>query len=193
MENIEVSGKKFDSLSKVHRVLGIPAPLHPLVSLIKTHGAAKPATILTGGVNFYIVSYGTEIHHEYGSDDNTICTSSRLLFRTPNQTFAIPACHFANMGMTLIFHPLLLSGFQLAHKIKKFDFFSHEAKAGFPVTQLESDIILTIFELLNQELHGRIDDFSQDVIVSQIELLLNYCDLFYRRKQSRYIPFAEVK
>ena len=46
----------------------------------------------------------------------------------------------------------------------------------------EKDIILSIFKIIDDELNSRIDDFSQDVMVAQIELLLNYCNRFYKRQ-----------
>ncbi|SRR5258708_26681943 len=37
-------------------------------------------------------------------------------------------------------------------------------------------------KLIEEELKSRIDDFSQDVVISQIELLLNYANRFYKRQ-----------
>lgn len=39
-----------------------------------------------------------------------------------------------------------------------------------------------IFKNIEEELSSRIDDFSQDVIISQIELLFNYANRFYKRQ-----------
>ena len=41
---------------------------------------------------------------------------------------------------------------------------------------------MSIFKIIDDELNSRIDDFSQDVIISQVELLLNYCNRFYKRQ-----------
>jgi AraC family transcriptional activator of pobA len=46
----------------------------------------------------------------------------------------------------------------------------------------ERTTIMSVFKIIAEELSCRIDDFSQDVIVSQVELLLNYCNRFYKRQ-----------
>ncbi len=43
-------------------------------------------------------------------------------------------------------------------------------------------MILNIFKNIEDELLSAIDDYSQDVIVTQIELLLNYSNRFYKRQ-----------
>src|SRR6476660_2572415 len=79
---------KFDSLSDVHRVLGLSKPLHPLISLIKisdSKGEVKPpegAHIM----NLYKISFAANLtgkikygQHHYDFDDGG------MLFAAPNQ------------------------------------------------------------------------------------------------------------
>ncbi len=53
----------------------------------------------------------------------------------------------------------------------------------------EKEIIANLFASIATELNNNIDSFSQDVLVSQIELLLNYSNRFYNRQFIHYKSF----
>ncbi|WP_317126291.1 helix-turn-helix transcriptional regulator [Chryseobacterium sp. 3008163] len=46
----------------------------------------------------------------------------------------------------------------------------------------EKETIFSVFDNIKEELNNTIDDFSQDVIISYIEVLLNYSNRFYKRQ-----------
>jgi AraC-like DNA-binding protein len=75
-----------------------------------------------------------------------------------------------------------LHGYALATKIKKYGFFSYSVNEALHLSDKEKIIIISLFTSMEHELNSRIDDFSQDVIVSQLELLLNYANRFYKRQ-----------
>ena len=70
----------------------------------------------------------------------------------------------------------------MAKKIKDYGYFSYSANEALHLSDREKTTILSIFGIILEELESRIDDFSQDVIISQLELLLNYCNRFYKRQ-----------
>ena len=72
--------------------------------------------------------------------------------------------------------------YPLAKKIKQFGFFSYSANEALYLSDKEKITIISIFKIIDDELQSRIDDFSQDVIISQIESLLNYSNRFYKRQ-----------
>lgn len=43
-------------------------------------------------------------------------------------------------------------------------------------------VITGIIRNIQQEYHSNIDKFSQDIIISQVETLLNYAERFYHRQ-----------
>jgi AraC family transcriptional activator of pobA len=79
-------------------------------------------------------------------------------------------------------HPDFLLSYPLAKKIKQYGFFSYSANEALHLSDKEKETIISIFKIIEEELNSRIDDFSQDVIISQIELLLNYANRFYKRQ-----------
>jgi len=81
-----------------------------------------------------------------------------------------------------LIHPDFFWNYPLAKKIKQYGFFSYAANEALHLSENEKATIFSIFKIIEEELNSRIDDFSQDVIISQIELLLNYSNRFYKRQ-----------
>jgi AraC-like DNA-binding protein len=75
-----------------------------------------------------------------------------------------------------------LWNYPLAKTIKQYGFFSYSANEALHLSDTEKATIISVFQLIEEELKSRIDDFSQDVVVAQIELLLNYANRFYKRQ-----------
>jgi AraC family transcriptional activator of pobA len=181
--------KKFESLSEAHQALGLPPPLHPLISIIT--GGTRPLTEGDGTqshvLSFYKISYKPRLggRLRYGQDYYDF-DEGGLMFASPNQIIGgnreedgLPAgCSLH----TLLIHPDFLLGFPLAKKIRQYGFFSYSANEALHLSEAEKDTILAIFDMIEAELSSRIDDYSQDVVIAQIELLLNYANRFYKRQ-----------
>jgi len=175
----------YNSLSELHRMLGLPQPLHPLISLINN----SDNSLNTGDLShshtsvFYKISYKQHLsgklkygQHYYDFDEGG------MFFVAPGQVTAQSENNSDHSGYTLIVHPDFLLSYQLAKKIKQYGFFSYAANEALHLSLKEKETIVTIFKLIGDELKNRIDDFSQDVIISQLESLLNYSNRFYKRQ-----------
>lgn len=177
--------RKFDSISELHRALGLPKPLHPLVSLVNyahitTPEAELPSMLL---LNFYKISYKINLQgkikygqHHYDFEEGGIS------FLSPNQLIAATEDEKDYSGYTLLIHPDFLRNYPLAKNISNYGFFSYSANEALYLSEKEKITISEVFEHILQELNSRIDDFSQDVIISHIEVLLNYSNRFYKRQ-----------
>lgn len=181
----EIANHRFDSLSRLHKVLDIPAPMHPLVSLINNTTGAIPLERLPNPhiLNFYKISYKMNFHgkfkygqHYYDFDEGG------MFFVSPNQITGGHEPLSDQSGYTLLFHPDFLLGYDLAGKIKSYGFFSYSIHEALHLSEKEKAIIISVFQSIEEELKGRIDNFSQDVVISQIELLLNHANRFYSRQ-----------
>ncbi|GGI27981.1 helix-turn-helix domain-containing protein [Pedobacter mendelii] len=182
---IDKDFQKISSLSELHRMLGLPKPLHPLLSLIEnmdnslSHEALGRPHIL----NYYKMSYKSNHQgkfrygqHFYDFDEGG------LFFCSPNQVISDDDVTGDHSGYTLLVHPDFFLTYPLAKKIKQYGFFSYSVNEALHLSDKERDTIISVFRNIDEELQGRIDDFSQDVIISQIELLLNYANRFYKRQ-----------
>jgi AraC family transcriptional activator of pobA len=184
MKKEENTFYKFESLTDFHRVFGLPKPLHPLISYIDLKditvekGMLPPSIVLP----FYKISYKAllcgkarygQSHYDFGEGG--------LVFTAPNQMFESPPEQTAS-GHLLLIHPDFFLSYPLARRIREFGFFSYTANEALHLSEKEKNTIFSIFGIIDDELNSRIDDFSQDVIISQIELLLNYSNRFYKRQ-----------
>ncbi|QNF34431.1 AraC family transcriptional regulator [Adhaeribacter swui] len=181
----EMSNHRFNSLSRLHKALDIPAPMHPLVSLINNATGTIPLEKLPNPhiLSFYKISYKMNFQgkfkygqHYYDFDEGG------MFFVSPNQITGGHTPLSDQSGYTLLFHPDFLLGYDLARKIKDYGFFSYSINEALHLSEKEKITIIAVFESIEEELKGRIDNFSQDVVISQIELLLNYANRFYSRQ-----------
>ena len=181
----ETNIEKFDSLSELNRTLGLPRPLHPLVSLVnyadmKTPFEDQPTAFL---LNFYKISYKLNLTGKIGYGQNSYdFDEGKMAFVSPNQVLARGEADKDLSGHTLLFHPDLIRNYPLATKIKNLGFFSYSANEALFLSDKEKQIIFRVFDSIRDELNGAIDETTQDVLVSHIEVLLNYCNRFYKRQ-----------
>ncbi|MGN6647264.1 MAG: helix-turn-helix domain-containing protein [Cytophaga sp.] len=185
MKKKDTAPKKFDSLSELHRLLGLPKPLHPMISLVENKNNAidlskLPDTFVHG---FYKISYKTKLTGKikYGQGYYDF-DEGGLLFKAPNQVSANGEMSQDHSGFTVLFHADFLAGYPLAKKIKQYGFFSYAVNEALHLSEKEKATVISIFKNIDEELNSTIDDFSQDVIISQLELLLNYSNRFYKRQ-----------
>ncbi|QPH39000.1 helix-turn-helix domain-containing protein [Pedobacter endophyticus] len=174
-----------NSISQFHKLLSLNAPLHPLVSVINLQQAIfLDDEIWKGFVNrFYCVAlkreakgkirYGQQ-HYDY---DKGV-----LSFTAPNQVQYLDLSNMeCGSGYLLIFHPDLLLRNSLANSIHQYGFFSYSVNEALHLSAEEEEDLITILDKINKEC-VHIDKHTQDIILSQIELFLNYSNRFYERQ-----------
>lgn len=183
MKKAENGFQRFESLSEFHRVLGLPKPLHPLVSFVDIKNIQILEEELGNSfiLNFYKISYKSSLcgQAKYGQNYYDFGEGG-LVYTAPNQLFE--AHNTASTGYLLLVHPDFLLSYPLANKVKQYGFFSYAINEALHISEKEKETIFSIFKIVNEEIQSRIDDFSQDVIISQFELLLNYSNRFYKRQ-----------
>lgn len=86
------------------------------------------------------------------------------------------------MGWGLFFHPDLLRGTSLGNKMSDYTFFNYETSEALHLSDKEKQILYDCVQKIETELQENIDNHSQTLIVSNIELLLNYCLRYYGRQ-----------
>jgi AraC-like DNA-binding protein len=121
------------------------------------------------------IQYG---RHLYDYQEGT------LVFFAPGQIIGVNngGQYIQPQGWALIFHPDLLRGTPLARAMKKYVFFSYEAHEALHLSEQERKIIVECLNNIQTELQHTADQHSDTLIVTNIELLLNYCLRFYDRQ-----------
>lgn len=107
-----------------------------------------------------------------------------LIFVAPNQVYGFEdkSEKRQGKGKALLFHPDLIRGTALGRNIKEYSFFSYEVNEALHLSARERAIINDCFEKIGYELEHAIDSHSKTLIVSYIELFLNYSKRFYERQ-----------
>ncbi|MBO9635623.1 MAG: helix-turn-helix transcriptional regulator [Chitinophagaceae bacterium] len=107
-----------------------------------------------------------------------------LVFVSPGQVYGIDnqSVNDNPSGYGLLFHPDLIAGTHLAKTIREYSFFSYEVREALHLSKKERNTIVECFEKIASEIEQNIDKHSKTLIVSNIELLLNYCMRFYDRQ-----------
>lgn len=177
--------KLFNSISELHTVLGLPKPLHPLISLVD-YGKIKADTAdLEKGMvlNFYKISYKKNFTGKikYGQNHYDF-DEGGLSFFLPNQVITALEDEADYSGYTLLIHPDFILGHPLGRNIRNYGFFDYSVTEALYLSDKEKNVIMSIFDNIQTELESAIDQISQDVLISQIELLLNYSKRFYTRQ-----------
>lgn len=177
--------KIFNSLSQLHKAMGQSAPNHPLISILNYGEAAFDPKDYEQGIilNFYKISFKTSFtgRLKYGQGFYDF-EEGGMSFVAPGQLLKMQDEEADYSGMSLHIHPDFLRPYSLNSNIKQFGFFSYSAAEALYLSEREKATILSVYKFIEEELRERIDKFSQDVIISQIELLLNYANRFYDRQ-----------
>ena len=176
--------EKLDSITQIHRALGIPGPAHPLISLLESEQLMNlcqfPVSYVT---SFYKITFVTKLSGKfrYGQGYYDFDEGS-LMFTAPGQVVGQIEGYQDNEGLSLFIHPDFLLGYPLAARIKQFGFFAYATHEALHLSEQERGTMLSVYNIIREELNSRIDDFSREVVIAQIELLLSYAKRFYKRQ-----------
>lgn len=175
----------FNSISELHNALGLPKPLNPLISLvdygmISKHPDELPSALI---LNFYKVSYKQNLKGriKYGQGYYDF-DEGGISFISPMQIIGGTEEGNDYGGYTLLIHPDFIRNTSVGNNMHKYGFFDYSSNEALYPSDKEKKILLSVFENIRSELESSIDVFSQDVIMSHIEVLLNYSKRFYTRQ-----------
>lgn len=177
--------RRIDTVGEYDAYWGVPSR-HPLVNVMEGSQAKQRIANGMKNVGFYVIflkdgkcvdslKYG---RREYDYQENT------LVFISPGQVFGYPAdgSSFEAKGWCLYFSPELLRGTSLGHSIKDYTFFSYDVSEALHLSAGERDTIIDCMRKVDIEIGHGSDRHSRTIIVSAIELLLNYSMRFYDRQ-----------
>ena len=181
---------RIKTISELHRLMGLPRPEHPLISLINLETLKRPPGKRPGSMVFDFYSVSLKRHSagkfKYGQQHYDF-HEGIMYFIAPGQLFGPvnineDAKAPPMSGWTLYIHPDFLWNTPLAKSMKRYEYFDYTVNEALFLTEKEEAIIIGIMQNIQMEYHANTDKFSQDIIISQIEVLLNYADRFYHRQ-----------
>ncbi|WP_417609227.1 helix-turn-helix domain-containing protein [Owenweeksia hongkongensis] len=178
----------FKTLSAYLEYLELPRPEHPMISVFTAMGdgflpcpkeSSPPITN-----DCYTISFKKFVTRElsYGRTKYDF-TNGALFFIAPRQVLQWnDAAVFEQKGFSINFHEDFLKGTELAHQIKKYGFFSYSANEALHLSPKEEKQIEAIVDSIDMEYQNNQDEFSKDIILSQLSTLFKYANRFYERQ-----------
>jgi len=175
--------RRFETIND-YNVFNNNETLHPLVSVVDLSKASPRQgsqmyfgfyTIFLKDVKCGDLVYG---RHTYDYQEGT------LVFLSPGQVAGMNSNGetYQPKGYALVFHPDLIHGTTLGRHILAYTFFGYQSNEALHLSERERNIVLDSFSKISYELERAIDKHSKKLIVSNIELFLNYCTRFYERQ-----------
>ncbi|SKC63995.1 helix-turn-helix domain-containing protein [Ohtaekwangia koreensis] len=177
----------FNTISEFHKMSGLPKPEHPLVSLVDYSLVEYQTTKneISWVQNFYSVGLKRNIQGKFRYGQQKYDFDEGLMsFVAPGQVvhFTVETPKVKPTGILLFIHPEFLWNTPLAKDIKQYEFFGYSVNEALFMSEKEETIITELMQNIQREYHNNIDKFSHNIIISQIQLLLNYCERFYQRQ-----------
>ncbi|GAA4235504.1 helix-turn-helix domain-containing protein [Postechiella marina] len=180
--------KCINSIAELHDFFGIEKPKHPLISILRVNKSIEL-------VEFEKFKYVLGLY-QIGLKDNCAFTISNygrnsydyqegsMIFMAPNQVIEIERQNInrEDTGWSIVFHPDLIRKSELGKRIDQFSFFEYASNEALHLSEEERKTITEISRKIEKEFTSNIDAHSQTLIISNLELLLNYCVRFYDRQ-----------
>jgi AraC-like DNA-binding protein len=174
------------SITEIRAVFGLEKPTHPLITLLNTQKLAygeKTVGKRFSSDLFCVALKDSSCGIDYGRNSYDF-DDGVLIFTAPKQVITVKKPQVLNevKGWMLYFHPDLIRNTTLGSKIDSYNFFNYEVNEALHLSENEQNTLNQIVQLIQAEIKERIDNHSQQVLVSNIELLLNYSKRFYERQ-----------
>ena len=180
-----------ESIDSFHKILGLTPPDHPLISIISDTESLGRADFdealfnVRFSTKMYAIMYKDNISGSLSYGRNTYdFQEGTLIFVQPGQVLKTPFKSevMGKRGWTLLFHPDLLHNSNLATKMNTYNFFSYESNEALHLSNKEKVFVAGVINQIKGEIAQNLDQHSQKLIVSNLELFLNYALRFYDRQ-----------
>lgn len=175
------------SIADLYKLFNLGHHEHPLIAVIdfsKVSEQLEQDSKIT--TDFYSIMFKNYCKNQFKYGRKTIdFQDGNLICIAPRQVIEIDVEieQKENMlGWGLFFHPDLIRATSLYEKVSQMSFFSYEITEALHLSEKEKNILYETVQKIKLELQENIDNYSQQILVSTIELLLNYCSRFYGRQ-----------
>ena len=169
----------------------LPKPAHPLIYVVQVEVATtlRSGDAVTSFCDFYCIALkrvtGAEgLKLKYGQQPYDF-NEGLMAFVAPGQITSLAVeedVEVKQSGWQVIIHPDFLWNTPLATTIKRYAFWDYAANESLFLSEKEEEIITSIIQNIHRETHANLDQFSKQIIISQVEGLLNYAERFYNRQ-----------
>lgn len=176
------------SVTELLEGMRLGKPNHPQIAIVDTSKLAYGEEFV--GMRFSSDLYCIALKDagcgiDYGRNHYDF-TKGALIFTSPGQVFKVRKAQRLNQsnGWMLYFHADLIRNTSLGARIDNYNFFDYDVHEALHLSDQEEATLTNIVQLIQEEISQRIDNYSQQVLVSHIELILNYSVRFFERQMN---------
>lgn len=177
---------KIKSISELHKFLGIGKPKHPAITVIDSSAINRPSQIYGKKyiLDFYMIALKNHNGEALYGRNYYDFQEGALVFMSPNQVITPTKAptEISEDGWSIYFHPDFVLQSDLGKKIHQYSFFSYAANESLHLSEDEKETLFDCVQKIKKEYSQNIDKHSQSLMISNLELLLNYCTRFYDRQ-----------
>lgn len=178
---------KINSITTLHSLLNLKKPSNPLISVFDLGEISVTPDNITAPFtsDLYFIALKKDCAggiQKYGQSQYDF-EEGMMYFFAPQQVLQFNEIVLASLkGFVLAVHPDFFQGYPLASEIRNYGYFSYTSNEALFFSDKEEKFLMDIVENMKQEIDTNMDGFTQDLLVSNLELLLKYCDRFYNRQ-----------
>ncbi|RNC84838.1 MAG: AraC family transcriptional regulator [Winogradskyella sp.] len=175
------------SITEANKLFGVEPPKHPLVTIMWAKDMPDFSSYfgIKYNTDLFSVSLKDGIQGRLGYGRNNYdFEEGTMVFSKPNQVLSIEEKTIAEdaKGWVLIFHPDLIRKSELGRTISSYSFFDYNVHEALHLSEDERATLTDLVKKIETEINQNIDKHSQKLIISTIELMLDYCNRFYDRQ-----------
>lgn len=180
----------FKDISEMHEYFNFPEPENPLFSIIHTERKVNELASCDDDFeqvsltnNFFSISFKNIISGEilYGRTKYD-CSNGTMLFIGPNQTSIFKDIVVSSESYHIAFHEDYIAGHEIRNKIRKYGFFNYNVNEALHLSPKEEQMMKSILTNIEEEYYNNQDEYTKELILSQLDTLLKYSDRFYKRQ-----------
>ncbi|NJB37853.1 helix-turn-helix domain-containing protein [Croceivirga sp. JEA036] len=179
--------RPINSIKEFHKIRGLQPPSHPLISLVDYGKTSLPKDSIgeVWKMGFYSIGLKRDVGKiRYGQQTYDF-DEGILSFIAPGQVLSLQP-NTAELkkasGWLLLIHEDYLYKANMHQRIKKYDFFDYTINEALFLSPKEEEKVIQWFMTIQQELENNMDNFSQNIILAQLDLFLNYAERYYQRQ-----------
>ncbi len=171
----------FKTIAEFNQTLGLPPPDHPMLCVC--YKDRIESNNITFSSDFYMIAIKNIISGEmhYGRTQYDF-THGSMMFTAPRQEISCSNVVVSSDAIMIFIHEDFIRGHKISNAIKKYGFFSYAVNEALHLSPKEEVHMRSLMKNIHQEYESNQDEFSRDLLLSQLDTLLKYANRFYKRQ-----------
>lgn len=179
----------FNNIVEYLDAIGYDKPAHPMLAVCQRDEAYSNnlgdcgTNTISITTDFYVIAIKKIIegHMFYGRTQYDFSNGS-MMFAAPRQEFSCSETVVSQDSIMIVIHEDFAKGHPLFETLKKYSFFSYAVNEALHLSPREEDQMRQMMKNIQHEYLNNPDEFTKDLLLSQLDTLLKYANRYYKRQ-----------